>query len=114
MRREELLGAKLLSLYTAYKKRQAAGIIQFYSDRLIGLEDSLLQTRHQLLAMAVLLHQACITSMHHVPISFRLLCPRNPAPAACSSNGAHCTSWHTAAAHAGRPRSTESRERRAG
>lgn len=59
MRREELLGAKLLSLYTAYKKRQAAGIIQFYSDRLIGLEDALLQTRHQLLAMAVL---PCSTS----------------------------------------------------
>lgn len=56
MRREELLGAKLLSLYTAYKKRQAAGIIQFYSDRLIGLEDALLQTRHQLLALAVCCH----------------------------------------------------------
>lgn len=55
MRREELLGAKLLSLYTAYKKRQGAGIIQFYSDRLIGLEDALLQTRHQVLAMAVVL-----------------------------------------------------------
>lgn len=53
MRREELLGAKMLSLFTAYKKRQASGIVQFYSDRLIGLEDALLQTRHQLLAMAV-------------------------------------------------------------
>jgi hypothetical protein len=53
MRREELLGAQLLSVFAAYKRRQSTGTIQFYSDRLLGLEDSLLQVRHQLLLMPV-------------------------------------------------------------
>lgn len=53
MRREELLAGQLLSLFAAYKRRQYTGMVQFYSDRLLGLEDALLQARHQLLLITV-------------------------------------------------------------
>ena len=46
---EELLAGRLLELFTAYKRRQASNALQFYSDRLLGLEDALLDTRHKLL-----------------------------------------------------------------
>lgn len=49
MRKEELLAGQLLSLFAAYKRRQCTGMVEFYSDRLLGLEDALLQARHQLL-----------------------------------------------------------------
>lgn len=53
MRKEELLAGQLLSLFAAYKQRQCTGMVQFYSDRLLGLEDALLQARHQLLLLTV-------------------------------------------------------------
>lgn len=53
MRKEELLAGQLLSLFAAYKRRQCTGMVQFYSDRLLGLEDALLQARHQLLLQTV-------------------------------------------------------------
>jgi hypothetical protein len=73
MRQEELLGAKLLALFAAYKKREAAGMIQFYEDKLMGLEDTLLQTRHQLLLLVVRCYalDVCCSHVyigkHHVP-----------------------------------------------
>ena len=43
MRKEELLAGQLLSLFSTYKRRQCAGTVQFYSDRLLGLEDALVE-----------------------------------------------------------------------
>ena len=53
MREEELLAARLLELFTAYKRRQAGGMLRFYGDRLLGLEDALLDTRHHLMELQV-------------------------------------------------------------
>ena len=53
MRPEERLASRLLTLFTAYKQRAAANMIQFYEDRLSGLEDALLDTRFKLLDLQV-------------------------------------------------------------
>lgn len=46
MQREQLLAARLLALFTAYKQREATGVLAFYGERLRALEDALLDTRH--------------------------------------------------------------------
>ena len=62
MREEELLASRLLALFTAYKQRAAANMVQFYEDRLLGLEDSLLETRHELLSLQVPYHRYCLAN----------------------------------------------------
>ena len=53
MRREERLASRLLATFEAYKQREASRMLHFYSERLLGLEDGLLEARHQLLQTQV-------------------------------------------------------------
>jgi formyltetrahydrofolate hydrolase len=53
MNGEELLAARLLSMFTAYKGRQASKMVAFYEDRLHCLEDLLLETRHRVMELQV-------------------------------------------------------------
>lgn len=66
MRKEELLAGQLLSLFSTYKRRQCGGTVQFYSDRLLGLEDALLQARHQLLLITVRIYFLLSMVLHRV------------------------------------------------
>lgn len=64
MNAEELLSAKLLSTFTAYKQRQASNMIAFYGDRLRDLEDALLETRHQVMELQVCIGFADLSDEH--------------------------------------------------
>jgi hypothetical protein len=53
MKEEELLACRFLTMFRACKQRETSNMQQFYEDRLLGLEDALLEVRHQLMATQV-------------------------------------------------------------